>query len=157
MGVAGSGKTTIGRALAEATGRPYFEADDFHPPANISKMSRGVALDDSDRGPWLETIRASIDECLAVNQPAVYSCSALKQAYRQALQRDEKARVAFVYLRADPALVAARVSSRPGHYMKANMVESQFAALEPPADALTVDAGEVPARIVASIRAHFGL
>lgn len=157
MGVAGSGKTTIGRALAEATRRPYFEADDFHPPANIAKMSQGRPLDDSDRTPWLAAIRGRIEDCLAAGQPAVFSCSALKQAYREVLQHGEVGRVAFVHLHANPALVLARVSARSGHYMKSKMVESQFAALEPPVDALVVDAGADPAGIVDSIRTHFGL
>lgn len=156
MGVAGSGKTTIGRALAEATKRPYFEADDFHPAENVAKMSRGMPLDDADRTPWLATIRLKIDECLAAGRPAVFSCSALKQSYRLVLQRGEQ-RIAFIHLQVDPALALARVSARPGHYMKSNMVESQFAALEPPADALVVDAGAEPTRIVALIRSHFGL
>lgn len=155
MGVAGSGKTTIGRALAAALGWDYFEADDFHPPENVTKMSRGIALTDADREPWLRRIRERMEACGAARRSAVFTCSALKSAYRRMLSGG-LANVRIVYLQADPAVVTERMSARRGHYMKAEMVRSQFAALEPPMEALTIDARQPPAAIVAQICAAIG-
>ncbi len=151
MGVAGSGKTTIGRLLASELDWPYFEADDFHPAINKEKMSRGIPLNDEDRAPWLAAIRARIDECLATGQSAVFTCSALKEKYRQILMGNIPA-VKLVYLAADLATIQARVSQREAHFMKADMVQSQFAALEVPADALTLDTRNSPESIVAKIK-----
>jgi gluconokinase len=151
MGVAGSGKTTIGRQLAHELGWPYFEGDDFHSVANRDKMSRGIPLDDRDRAPWLAAIRAQIDECLAAGRSAVFSCSALKQQYRDLLVQGTTA-VAVVYLAIDPATAEQRVSQRQGHFMKADMLQSQFATLEAPADALVLNAGQPVEVIVAAIR-----
>lgn len=156
MGVAGSGKTTVGRALAAAIGWEYFEADEFHPAANVAKMGRGEPLNDADRAPWLATIRAKIDERLAAGRPAVISCSALKAAYREILTKGADG-VGIVYLRGDRRTIQQRVAQRQGHYMKAGMVQSQFDALEEPADALTIDVGAAPAAIVDRIRANFRL
>jgi len=151
MGVAGSGKTTIGRRLATELGWPYFEADDFHSPANKDKMNRGIPLDDYDRAPWLAAIRAKIDECLAAGRSAVFTCSALKDKYRQILMGGTDA-VTLVHLAADLATIQARVGQRQGHYMKAGMVQSQFDALEIPANALTIDTRLAPGAIIAEIR-----
>ena len=152
MGVAGSGKTTVGRGLAEALGWPYFEADDFHSAANKAKMTAGTPLDDTDRAPWLAAIRAEIDTCRATSRSAVFTCSALKEKYRRILM-DDAPEVTLVYLSGDPATIAERVAQRSGHYMKAGMVESQFAALEPPAGALTFDTRtQRPPEIIAAIR-----
>lgn len=156
MGVAGSGKTTIGRLLAAELGREYFEADEFHPPANVAKMARGEALDDADRAPWLAAIRARMDRCRAEGVAAVFSCSALKAAYRRMLTEGADG-VAVVYLRGDRATIEARVAQRRGHYMKAGLVRSQFEALEEPDDALTIDVGAEPAEIVARIRRELGV
>ena len=151
MGVAGSGKTTVGRLLATGLDWPYFEADDFHSAANKEKMSRGIPLNDEDRAPWLAAIRARIDECLAAGRCAVFTCSALKEKYRQVLMGGAPA-VTLVYLAADAATIQARVSQREAHFMKAGMVQSQFATLEVPANAITVDARESPEAIVAKIK-----
>lgn len=154
-GVAGSGKSTIGRRLATEIGWDYFEADDFHPAANVAKMSRGEPLNDSDRAPWLASIRARMDECAARGMPAVFSCSALKAAYRQALVSGQ-ADVLIVFLKADPEIVTRRIASRSGHFMKADLVRSQFESLEPPDKALVIDARMAPDEIVQRIRASLG-
>lgn len=151
MGVAGSGKTVVGRQLATELGWPYFEADDFHSAVNKARMGQGTPLTDEDRAPWLAAIRAQIDSCLAAGQSAVFTCSALKQSYRDVLMTGAAA-VKLIYLQGDAATIATRVGDRSGHYMKANMVESQFAALEPPTDALTLDIRATPAELVEKIR-----
>jgi gluconokinase len=128
MGVSGSGKTTVGAALAQRLGVPFADADDFHPPENVAKMSAGVPLDDDDRRPWLETIAA----WLAAHEEGggVASCSALRRAYRDILTSAAPG-VVFVHLHGSRDVVAARVAGRPGHFMPAALVESQFATLEP--------------------------
>jgi gluconokinase len=152
MGVAGSGKTTVGRALATELGWAFRDADDFHPPANVAKMSAGQPLTDDDRAPWLAAIRAFIDERLAGGENAVVTCSALKERYRAALAADPGL-VKFVHLTGDPALLAARIAGRTDHFMKPAMLASQLAALEPPHGALTVDIVDPPETMVAKIRA----
>lgn len=154
MGVAGSGKTTIGREAAAALGWPYFEADDFHGAANQAKMARGTPLDDTDRAPWLTAIRAKMDEVRAAGGSAVFTCSALKEKYRQVLMGGAEAGTVLVYLQGDFATILARVGRRQGHYMKADMVRSQFEALEPPQGALAFDVQRPPAEIVQGILAH---
>lgn len=156
MGVAGSGKTTIGRALAAALGWEYHEADDFHSAANKEKMGRGIPLDDADRAPWLAAIRAAMETCLAAGRPAVFTCSALKAQYRDVLLGDFPG-VALVHLTGDPALLLARLQGRAGHYMKPEMLASQLATLEPPAGTLTLDIARPPEILVANIRNHLGI
>ena len=156
MGVAGSGKTTVGRMLAAQLGWPYRDADEFHPPANVDKMSRGVPLTDHDREPWLAAIRHYIDEALARNGRAVVTCSALKEHYRRIIVPDG-GRAKLVYLIGDFSLIAERLRAREGHFMKAEMLASQFADLEPPRDALTVDIAKSPEQIVTEIRSALGL
>ena len=156
MGVAGSGKTTVGRQLAAALDWPYHEADDFHSAANRDKMGRGLPLDDADRAPWLAALRAAMDASLASGQSAVFTCSGLKEKYRRVLL-DGAPGVSLVYLACDYETSLARVGQRQGHYMKSGMVRSQFAALEPPADALTLDARLPPDEIVAQIRRALAL
>ncbi len=156
MGVAGSGKTTIGRQLAEKLGWPYFEADDFHSAANKEKMGRGIPLDDTDRAPWLAAIRQKIDGCIAQNRNAVFTCSALKEKYRQVLMNRAPA-VKLVYLSGTAALLQSRLEARQSHYMKAGMLESQLAALEVPTHALKIDIGQPPEKIVAEICNNYGL
>jgi gluconokinase len=156
MGVAGSGKTTIGRALATALGWEYHEADDFHSAANKDKMGRGIPLDDADRAPWLAAIRAAMEACLAAGRPAVFTCSALKAQYRDVLLGN-LAGTSLVHLTGDPALLLSRLQGRSGHYMKPEMLASQLATLEAPAGALTLDAARPPAELVADIRKHLGL
>jgi gluconokinase len=150
MGVAGSGKTTIGRMVADALGWPYFEADDFHSPENKAKMSRGQPLTDADREPWLTDIRAKIDECRSAGRNAVFTCSALKEQYRTRLGLDQ-ADTILVHLTGDLATILARVTQRQGHYLKAALVESQFKDLEPPSNALTCDVALPPEEIVRRI------
>src|SRR5436853_1871764 len=159
MGVSGSGKTTIGKLLAEALGWPFYDADDFHPPANVERMRQGIALTDEDRKPWLAALARLIAEALAANQSIVLASSALKEAYRKQL----KARGALpadepvVYLRVPPEVAAARLKERHGHFMPASLVPSQFATLEEPADAIVIDATQSPDEIVAQIRQALGL
>jgi len=156
MGVAGSGKTTIGRLLATQLGWPYHEADDFHSAANKEKMGRGQPLDDTDRAPWLAAIRAAIDECTAAGRSAVFSCSALKESYRRVLTAGVPG-VTLVFLTGDRALLQQRLAGRAGHYMKAGMLDSQFAILEPPGDALVIDVHVPPEEIVVMIRRALAL
>lgn len=149
-GVMGSGKTTVGTALAARLGWRFFDADDFHSAENWAKLSRGVALTDADRMPWLARLRDEIAAHLDRDESAVLACSALKQAYRDALvpAHAPADAVRFVYLDADPQLTAERLVERTGHRADAALLQSQFAALEEPQDALRVDTGAPVARIV---------
>jgi gluconokinase len=158
MGVSGSGKTTVAARLAAALRWPFLEGDDLHPAANLAKMAAGQPLTDEDRRPWLAALRARIEATLAAGGDLVVTCSALKQSYRRTLQADP-ARVRFVYLRVDPAVIAERLAQRQGHFMKASMLPSQLAALEEPspAEAMTVDATVGPDALVAQIEAALGL
>ena len=156
MGVAGSGKTTIGLKLAAALGWSFRDADEFHPPANVAKMSAGLPLDDRDRVPWLAAIRAHIEEKLARGENAVVTCSALKESYRRAVVVDA-VQVKLVHLTGDSLLIAQRLDARRGHFMKPAMLQSQFEALESPNGALVVDVALPPEAIVAQIRAALSL
>ena len=127
MGVSGSGKSTVGAALAQRLRVPFADADDFHPPASIAKMTAGVPLDDDDRHPWLETIGDWLAEHTA---GGVMSCSALKRTYRDQLRR-HRTDVEFLHLSGSADVVARRQASRPGHFMPASLVASQFETLEP--------------------------
>jgi len=155
MGVSGSGKTTVGTLLAARLGWRYFEGDEYHSAASVEKMRRGVALDDSDRWPWLEALRGLIVGCLARGESAVLACSALKESYREFLSVDE--RVVFVYLEGDYEVIARRLGARRGHYMNPGLLESQFDALEEPADAVRLDISASPDELVAEIRSRLGL
>lgn len=156
MGVAGSGKTTIGRRLAEALGWPFADGDDLHPPANLEKMAAGLPLTDADRLPWLRELRRRIERHLAAGENAVIACSALKASYREILAGDRE-RVHFVHLTGSPELIRRRLEQRQGHFMKVQMLDSQLAALEPPADAVAVDVAGSPEEIVAEIRRRLGV
>lgn len=156
MGVSGSGKTTIGSMLSETLGWTFADADSFHPPENIKKMSAGIPLDDADRAPWLNALRKCIEDWLASGRHGVLACSALKHTYRDILRVDERS-VAFVFLRADEATLLSRLQSRVGHYMKPNMLQSQLATLEEPAGALYIDAAAAPMDIVHDITLKLGL
>lgn len=155
MGVSGAGKTTVGRLLASNLGWRYFDADDFHSTESVEKMRAGVALDDRDRQPWLESLRSLLREHLTNGESAILACSALKESYREKLKIDE--RVKLVYLRGDFKLVEQRLSTRPEHYMSASLLQSQFATLEEPTDALEIDVRLPPQEIVNAIRRHFHL
>ncbi len=148
MGVSGSGKTTVGQRLAQALGWRFRDADDFHSPANIAKMTAGIPLTDEDRAPWLAVLRELLENTLAAGEYLVLACSALKRTYRERLTVDA-ARQRWVYLRAPRELIAERLKARQGHYMPAAMLDSQLAALEVPEDALVVDAAAAPDTLVA--------
>ena len=126
MGVSGSGKSTVGAALAQRLRVPYADADDFHPAANVAKMTAGQPLDDDDRWPWLE----AIGEWLAAHDAGVITCSALKRSYRDAL-REHRPDVLFVHLHGDREVITRRQATRPGHFMPASLLDSQFETLEP--------------------------
>jgi gluconokinase len=155
MGVAGSGKTTIGRGLAEELGWQFHDADDFHPRANVEKMARGLPLDDDDRLPWLETLRDLITNCLERDENAVLACSALKESYREYLLCDE--RVELFYLKGDYELIEERLKRRTEHFMKPAMLDSQFAALEEPAHARALDISASPDEIIQTIKRSIGI
>jgi gluconokinase len=150
MGVAGAGKTTVGQLLAAALGAEFIDADDHHPPENVAKMRAGTPLTDADRWPWLARLNGMLRERALGGRSAVLACSALKAAYREALLEDlPQARV--VHLRGAKPLIASRLAGRRGHYMNPGLLESQFAALEEPADAIVVDVGGTPEAIVATV------
>jgi len=155
MGVTGSGKTTIGRRLAAELGWKYFDADDFHPRANVEKMRTGIPLDDVDRIPWLETLRDLIRNCLEQGENSVLACSALKQSYREYLLIDE--RVKLIYLKGEYELIEKRLSERQGHFMNPKLLKSQFAALEEPEPDVQVDISLSPGEITQAIRNRLGL
>ena len=153
MGVAGSGKSTVGTALAARLGWPFQEGDALHPPGNIAKLAAGHPLTDADRGPWL----ARIQEWIAAHTDGVITCSALKRGYRDTL-RD--AHVVFVHLAVPRGELATRLATRAGHFMPAALLESQLADLEPPADdepAVTVDATLPPKELVEAIIARISV
>jgi gluconokinase len=152
MGVSGCGKTTVGQQLADRLGWPFFDGDAFHPPANINKMSRGIPLTDEDRWDWLAAIAHRMQELIAANQSGVFACSALKQKYRDQLSIDSNVR--FVYLKGSYDLIWSRMQARTHHYMKPEMLASQFAALEEPRDALALDIARPPEELVEAIIAY---
>jgi gluconokinase len=149
MGVSGAGKTTVGQALAQQLRCRFVDADDYHSSANVTKMRDGIPLSDEDRAPWLQSLRRAITEWLASGQNVVLACSALKAAYRKVLMIGPE--VKLVYLRASRELIAERLASRRDHYMNPKLIDSQFAALEEPRDALAVDASLAPETIVDKI------
>jgi gluconokinase len=155
MGVSGSGKSTIGPLLAAALGGEYVEGDSFHPAANVEKMKSGAPLDDADRQPWLEAMAAAIRDWRRGEHPVVLSCSALKQRYRDLLRGDTPD-VRFVWLKGDKALIAGRLAARRGHFMPASLLDSQFAALEPPTDAIEADIRLAPDVLVRDVVAQLG-
>jgi gluconokinase len=155
MGVVGAGKTTVGRLLAEELHYEFADADDFHPQANIEKISRGIALSDEDRDPWLARLRERIRKWEASGTNAVLACSALKSSYREKLRAGPHVR--FIFLKGSAELIAQRLSSRHGHFAGANILASQMADLEEPDDAMTVDIAQSPPEIVAKIRQKLDL
>jgi gluconokinase len=155
-GVAGSGKTTVGRILAARLGFEFHDADDLHSPQNREKMSRGIALTDEDRMPWLHAVRDLVLRCLAEKRSAVIACSALRETYRDLLVVDA-ARVKLVYLRGSRELIAERLALRAGHFFGRRLLQSQFDTLEEPADAIVADISETPEKIADAIRARLGL
>ena len=149
-GVAGSGKTTIGKLLAQDLGWPFHEGDDFHPAANIEKMHRGEALTDTDRQPWLDALRAMIHSAVENGEKGVLACSALKRRYREHLRVNDQ--VVFVHLAATPELIAHRLQQRKGHFMNPSLLTSQFATLETTQTELRLDASLPPTALVKQLR-----
>ena len=147
MGVSGSGKTTIGKWLANDIGLPFYDADDFHPEANIEKMKSGQPLNDEDRFPWLTILAESILEWNK-KKGAVLACSALKKSYRGLLTSDNKSRCCFIYLKGSKKRISERLNQRDEHYMPPELLDSQFAALQEPQDAITVSIDQTPNEIV---------
>ena len=150
MGVSGAGKSTVGALLAQALGADFREGDDFHPPVNIVKMKSGIPLTDEDRWPWLETLANAIDQWLEEGRDVVLSCSALKQRYRDVLMPVD-ADVRLVHLKGPKDLIAARMEERDGHFMAPSLLEDQFAVLEEPENAVTVDIGGSAESICAAV------
>jgi gluconokinase len=148
MGVAGSGKSTIGAVLAERLGWEFLDADEYHPAPNVAKMAAGVPLTDADRRPWLERLNAELRR----REDVVLACSALKQSYRDVLAQGADCR--FVHLRGSIELIRARLQQRRHKYMPASLLESQFAALEPPAGAIDIDVARPAQACVAAILAQ---
>ncbi|MCX7303859.1 MAG: gluconokinase [Hyphomicrobiales bacterium] len=151
MGVSGSGKSVIGAALAEAIGARFAEADRFHPPENINRMSAGMPLRDEDRWGWLDAIAIEISDAERAGETLVVTCSALKRIYRDRLRLASRD-IRFVYLAIDRDTAAARVAARKGHFMPASLIDSQYADLHPPAadeNAATIDASKDPAEVLA--------
>lgn len=161
MGVAGAGKTTVGRDLAASLGWTFHDADDFHPAASVAKMRAGSPLDDADRAPWLAALRSLLERSLAGGERVVLACSALRQAYRDALLPVDAARdaVAFVFLDVAPAVARERLAGRRAHFMPPSLLGSQFATLEEPSGrtALRLDAALPVSTIVEQVRQAFGL
>jgi gluconokinase len=156
MGVSGSGKTTIGTQLAESLHWSFVDADDFHTAANVDKMRRGIPLTEEDRRPWLAALRAQIGQWLEQDRSIVLACSALKAWYRQTLLIDPS-RMRLVYLKGPYSLIEQRLARRQGHFMRRELLASQYASLEEPAEALIVDAALRPPDIVQEIRKELHL
>jgi gluconokinase len=157
FGVSGAGKTTLGELLARKLGWAFYEADDFHSPANVEKMRAGIPLTDEDRWPWLESLRELVKR-LDAKEDAVLACSALRHAYRRFLRVNDQ--VKFVYLRGDYSLIANQLRERQGHFMNPELLKSQFADLEEPRASegiLTVDLGRAPRELVEEITTRLGL
>src|ERR1700689_1694286 len=155
MGVTGSGKTTVGRLLAQRLGWLYLDADDFHPAENIEKMKHGVPLTDEDRAPWLLAIHAALLQCAAKNQDAVLACSALKQSYRDRLASGGELRNR--YLKGTYREIAARLQGRSGHFAGEAILAGQFVDLEEPHDALVLRVSDTPEEIVRDVLRKLGL
>jgi gluconokinase len=155
MGVAGAGKSTVGAALAAALDWPFVDADDFHSGANVDKMRRGVPLTDDDRAPWLARVHDRIAET-ARRGNAVLACSALRPAYREAIA-DGIGDVRWVLLEASEAVLARRLLTRTGHFAGPELLPTQLATLEPPADALVIRANQPVPAIVQELRRALGL
>ena len=158
MGVSGSGKSTIGRALAEAMEGQFFDGDDFHPAANIAKMRAGHALTDADRLPWLQRLRQLIVEQEGNSKPSVIACSALRESYRKILDDNGRDRqIKYVFLDGSFELIKARMDARSGHFMPESLLRSQFDTLEVPSNAIRVDISQPLSEVVSQILRILGL
>jgi gluconokinase len=154
MGVEGSGKTTIGRLLAEQLGWEFVDGDIFHSPANVAKMKQGIPLDDPDRASWLSAIHDAVQEWKAQGRNVVLACSALKQSYRERIGIAPE--VKFVYLKGSYEVIAERLQQRKEHFANSGLLASQFATLEEPTEAIRVDVSGTPEEIVREIRRQLG-
>ena len=155
MGVAGSGKTTIGSLLANELGWRFYDADDFHTEANREKMAQGTPLTDDDRASWLAVLQELIRSNLHAGISSVLACSALKDSYRAILKADGQ--VKFVYLKGTYSQIEMQLKNRTGHYMPAKLLASQLEILEEPKDALVADITQPPGEIIRNIRKGFTL
>lgn len=156
MGVSGSGKSTVGQNLAAELGWSFYDGDDFHPAANVEKMANGIALTDADRADWLAALARLIRDLSGGGRSGVLACSALKQSYRETLQQNTP-NVQFVYLKGSYDLILKRLQARKGHYMRPELLKSQFETLEEPGQALVVDVAQPVAGMVRQIRQAFSL
>lgn len=156
MGAAGSGKTLIGRALAAELGWPFVDADDYHTTASVAKIHDGIALDDADQEPWLNALHAVVARAIDRREHLVLACSALKARHRETL-RGGLHPIRFVHLAADEATLRKRLASRADHFAGPPLLRSQLSALDPPEDALTLEATCPPERILGAVRSEFGL
>jgi gluconokinase len=156
MGPTGSGKTTIGSLLAARLGWAFVDADEFHSAANKDKMHRGIPLTDADRLPWLQSIHDQIERWLAEKRSVVLACSALKQSYRNLLWSGSSD-IRLIYLKGSYDLIHQRLLARKGHFANEHILAGQFADLEEPADAITVDIGPSPEEIVDQLCARLKL
>jgi len=154
MGVSGSGKTTIGSALAGALGAAFLEGDSLHPPGNLQRMAAGIPLTDEDRRPWLNAIAQRLRDARRARTGLVVACSALKRIYRDLLRSSGAADVRFIYLAGERGLIAERMAQRRGHFMPSSLLDSQFVSLEEPSpeeDAWVCDIRQPPDAIVADL------
>lgn len=159
MGVSGAGKTAVGELLAERLGWSFVDADDFHPPGNVHKMTAGVPLTDEDRIPWLLTVRGVIVEQAGSGRSAVVACSALKREYRKLLLEGptDIGDTRLVYLRGTPGVLDRRLRERRGHFFDPNLLASQLETLEEPRHALVVDADDEIEAIIEAVLKALGL
>jgi len=155
MGVEGSGKTTVGKLLAQELGWRFVDADDFHSASNKEKMSHGIPLDDADRGPWLRAIHDFVANLVEKKQKLVVACSALKQSYREQLRQGLEMKV--VYLKGSFDLFYSRLQERQAHFARESLLASQFESLEEPGDAITIDAAFPETEIVKQIKSMLRL
>ena len=156
MGVSGAGKTLIGKQLADALTLSFYDGDDFHPVENVRKMESGQPLNDEDRWPWLDELARNMDEWQQDDGGAVLACSALKKSYRNHLRSSSNSTLIFIYLKGSKELIAQRLKKREGHYMPADLLDSQFEALEEPRarDVITVSVDQSPEKIIREIREY---
>jgi len=155
MGTTGAGKTTVGEILSRELGWEFADADNFHSPENVVKMSKGIGLTDEDRKPWLAALRKKIARWVADGKNGILACSALKKTYRDELTVGPE--VKWVYLKGTFGEISKRVAARQGHYAKQDLVVSQFAALEEPADAMIVDVSRSPEEIASEVRKRLNI
>jgi carbohydrate kinase (thermoresistant glucokinase family) len=154
MGVCGTGKTTIGKQLAEALGCAFEDADTYHPTANVAKMKQGIPLNDADRADWLEKLNGMLRERERNGNALVLACSALKQKYREVLSQGLDS-LEVIFLNGSRKLLAERIQQRSNHYMPASLLDSQLADLEVPQNGLTIDVSLTPEEIIRKIITHF--